>query len=266
MATEEKKPAEETAAPAADQPATSAPIKKKGLMLGSGLASLVALACMLSIVAVPSQRKHAFHPLQGPFIADVPPSTGFQVNLSGNGGKHFLSLTLKVEVDALEETYATARTNEPLTQAKLTDAVLRVASQKTKSELDSAVGKDVFREELRDALDPVLFPLHIGNELQAGARDETSGLRPGRSVDRSTMRGLFYDHELVVDAADKTLRLDHGPEVAFNGDETDLFVGDKNGKGIYVDVSGLEPDFSGPVNAGTFGRMRNVYFVSFLTQ
>ena len=26
------------------------------------------------------------------------------------------------------------------------------------------------------------------------------------------------------------------------------------------------PDFSGPVNAGTFGRMRNVYFVSFLTQ
>ena len=102
MATEEKKPAEETAAPAADQPATSAPIKKKGLMLGSGIASLVALAWMLSIVAVPSQRKHAFHPLQGPFIADVPPSTGFQVNLSGNGGKHFLSLTLKVEVDALK--------------------------------------------------------------------------------------------------------------------------------------------------------------------
>ena len=265
MANEEKKPAEETAAPAGAA-ATPAPARKKGLMLGGGIASLVALAWVLSVVAVPSQRKRAAPPLQGPFIADVPPSTGFQVNLSGDGGKHFLSLTLKVEVDALEETYANARTGEPLTQAKLTDAVLRIASQKTKSELDSTVGKDVFREELRDALDPVLFPIHLGNETQAGARDATSGLRPGRSVDRSTLRGLFYDHALEVDAADKTLRLDHGPEVGYQGDETDLFVADKQGKGIYVDVSGLEPGFSGKVHAGTFGRVRNVYFVSFLTQ
>lgn len=265
MATEEKK-LEETVAPATEPAATPATARKKGLMLGGGIASLVALAWVLSVVAVPSQRKHVSHPLQGPFIADVPPTTGFQVNLSGDGGKHFLSMTLKVEIDALEESYATARTLEPLTQAKLTDAVLRVASQKTKAELDSGVGKDVFREELRDALDPVLFPLHVGNETQAGARDAESGLRPGRSVDRSTLRGLFYDHELEVDHVEKTLRLDRGPEVAYQGDETDLFVADKNGKGIYVDVSGLEPEFSGTVQAGNFGRLRNVYFVSFLTQ
>jgi flagellar basal body-associated protein FliL len=261
MATEEKSP---EAGPSTE--AARTPARKKGLLLGGGVVSLVALAWVLSVVAVPAQREHAAHPLQGPFIAEISPPSGFQVNLAGDGGKHFLSMTLNVEVDALEQTYVSARTSDPLYQAKLTDAVLRVASQKTKGELDSAVGKDVFREELRLALDPVLFPIHVGNELQAGARHKKSGLRPGLSADRSTSRGFFYEHELEVDPVDKTIRLDHGPKIAFEGNESDLFVADAKGKGIYVDVSGLEPGFAGAVQAGTFGRVRNVYFVSFLTQ
>ncbi len=265
MADEEAERPADDAGPDAAPPAP-APRKKTGLFLGGGLASLVALAWALSLVAVPREDAHEPHPILGPFVADVPPSSGFQVNLAGDGGKHFLAMTLKVEVDALEEAYAGTRANEPLVQAKLTDAVLRVSSQKTKGELDSTVGKEVFREELRVALDPVLFPIHVGNEQQAGARHVESGLRPGRSIDRSTMRGLFYDHELAVDATAKTLRLDHGAQIAFDGDEEDLFVADATGKGVYVDVTGLDPRFQGAVHAGTFGRVRNVYFVSFLTQ
>ena len=265
MATGEKKTTED--APSASENAPAPTKGKKGLFLGSGIASLIALAWVLSLVAVPkSGKSHETHAIAGPYVADISPSSGFQVNLAGDGGKHYLSMSVKVEVDAFEEAYATAHASEPLYQAKLTDAVLRSASQKTKSELDNTVGREVFREELRVALDPVLFPVHIGNERSAELRDPESGLRPGRSVDRSTLRGLFYEHELELDVSRKTIHLDDGAVVTFQGDETDLFVADARGKGLYLDVSGLEHEFHGPVHVGTFGRVRNVYFGSFLTQ
>jgi hypothetical protein len=80
------------------------------------------------------------------------------------------------------------------------------------------------------------------------------------------MRGLFYEHALHVDAARKSVRLDDGKETSFQGDEADLFVADARGKGVYVDVSALHEGFVGEVSVGTFGRVRNVYFNTFLTQ
>jgi flagellar basal body-associated protein FliL len=270
---DEKKPAE--AAPPAEGAAAAAPAapaksgKKKSLVMGGGLVGLIALAWILSVVAVPAapHTEHVeVHHIAGPFMADISPSAGFQVNLSGDGGKHYLSLKLNVEFDAFEEAYASARTKDPLHQAKLTDAVLRTASQKTKGELDSAVGREVFRDELRVALDPALFPVHVGNEKAADSAHEASQLKPGRSIARSTMRGLFHEHMLTVDATRKAIKLDDGSEVIFQGDETDLFVPDARGKGVYVDISSLTKDFAGQVRVGTFGRMRNVYFNTFLTQ
>jgi flagellar basal body-associated protein FliL len=267
----EKKPAEE-AAPAAEgaaaAPEAKKPASKKGVFLGGGAIGLIGLAWALSLVAVPSGGGHHEdeHQLAGPFVADISPSAGFQVNLAGDGGKHYLSLKLNVEVDAFEELYATARTSQPLYQAKLTDAVLRTASQKTKGELDNAVGREVFRDELRLALDPVLFPVHVGDEHVPEGTHEESGLRPGRSIARSSQRGLFYEHGVHLDVPRKLARLDDGPETSFQGDETDLFVADARGKGVYVDVSALHADFVGRVPVGTFGRVRNVYFNTFLTQ
>jgi flagellar basal body-associated protein FliL len=264
MATEEKS-SEASAAPAA--PSAALASRRKGVLLGGGIVTLVSLAWALSLVAVPSGGHHeAKHDMGGPFMADISPSSGFQVNLAGDGGKHYLSLNLKVEVDAYEEGYATARASEPLHQAKLTDAVLRTASQKTKGELDNSVGREVFRDELRIALDPVLFPVHVGDEHAAMGAHAESGLRPGRSVARSTLRGLFYDHQLRVDAKRKIIALDDGKDTEFRGDEDDLFVADGRGKGVYVDVTGLDEAFAGSVPAGTFGRVRNVYFNTFLTQ
>ena len=192
---EEKKPDAAPAPEGAAAPtAAGASAKKKGVLLGGGLVGLVASAWILSLVAVPAgphQEHVEAHHIAGPFMADISPAAGFQVNLSGDGGKHYLSLKLNVELDAFEEGYANARTTQPLHQAKLADAVLRTASQKTKGELDSAVGREVFRDEMRVALDPVLFPVHIGNEKSAEGRHEASGLKPGRSAARATMRGLF---------------------------------------------------------------------------
>jgi flagellar basal body-associated protein FliL len=268
MSAEDPKPAEESAAPADGATSASKASKRSALFLSGGLVGLIGLAWALSIVAVPSGGSHheEKHKLAGPILADISPSAGFQVNLSGDGGKHYLSLKLNVEVDAFEEAYATARATEPLYQAKLTDAVLRTSAQKTKGELDNAVGREVFRDELREALDPVLFPVHVGDEHEPEAAHLESGLRAGRSNARATMRGLFYDHHLFVDASRKLVRLDDGKDVSFQGEETDLFVADARGKGVYVDVGGLHADFVGPVAVGTFGRVRNVYFNTFLTQ
>lgn len=262
---EEAKPVEEQKPAAAAAPAAHKP-KRKGLALSGGVVSLIGLAWALSVVAVPAKHEEVRHEVAGPFVANISPPTGFQVNLAGRGGKNYLAMSLKAEVDAYAEAYANERTADPLYQAKLTDAVLKVAARKTKLDLDTEVGKDVFREELKVALDPVLFPVHVGNETTAAARDVLSGLRPGTSSDKATLRGLFYDHALEVDAAEHTLRLDGGPPVRFQGDETDLLVLDAQGRSLYVDVSGLHPGFRGNVHAGTFGRVRNIYFGSFLTQ
>jgi len=266
----DEKRSTEAAPPTEGSPAP-APMsgKKKGVVLGGGLVGLVASAWILALVAVPAgprEERAEKHRIAGPFMVDISPSAGFQVNLAGDGGKHYLSLKLNVEVDAFEEAYTASRARDPLHQAKLTDAVLRTASQKTKGELDSAVGREVFRDELRVALDPVLFPVHVGHAQAADRAHEESGLKPGRSAARATMRGLFHEHALALDAARKVIRLDDGEDVVFQGDETDLFVSDARGKGVYVDVSGLAADYAGRVRVGTFGRVRNVYFNTFLTQ
>src|SRR5262245_13215295 len=256
MSAQEKKTEDAAEAPAAGA-TPPAPAKKKGVFMGGGVVGLIALAWALSLVAVPKAGHHddEVHHIAGPFMANVSPSAGFQVNLAGDGGKHYLSLKLNVEVDSFEEPYVTARAAQPLYQAKLTDAVLRTASQKTKGELDNAVGREVFRDELRVALDPVLFPVHVGDEHAPDGAHESSGLRPGRSMAKAGMRGLFYEHELHVDAVRRTIRLDDGQDVAFQGDESDLFVADARGKGVYVDVNGLAHDFSGSVPVGCFGRV-----------
>ena len=43
-------------------------------------------------------------------------------------------------------------------------------------------------------------------------------------------------------------------------------MADARGNGVYLDVSGVHGDFEGVVPVGTFGRVRNVYFNTFLTQ
>lgn len=266
MAQEEAKTAEEQKPVAGEAGPKAGRAKRKGLALGGGVVSLIGLAWALSVVAVPAKQVEVVHEIQGPFVADISPATGFQVNLAGRGGKNYLAMSLKAEVDAYAQAYAAERTTDPLYQAKLTDAVLKVAARKTKLDLDHEVGKDVFREELKVSLDPVLFPVHVGNEASAGARHAESGLRAGASNDRATMRGFFYEHKLDVDTVLHTIRLDDGQPLRFKGDETDLLVQDSAGRGVYVDVSGLHQGFRGQVRAGTFGRVRNIYFGSFLTQ
>src|SRR6185436_19318674 len=102
---------------------------------------LAATAYALSLVAVPKADKH--HALEGPFAVELAQDQ-YRVNLAQDAGRHYLALSLKAEVDCYEESYTELRVADPLYQARLSDAVIRVASEKSKTELDKEAGREVF--------------------------------------------------------------------------------------------------------------------------
>ncbi len=241
------------------------PKSKKGIFLGGGMVSLIALAYIVSMVAVPrgSQKTPAF---EGPFVAFPLADGDVQVNMAKGGGKSFLVLNFKVEFDGYDQLYAEKRIADPLFQAHMIDALIRLGRKKAKEDLASEIGVEVFTAEIRDALDPLLFPLHLGNELSSTDPHTESNLQLGRSSQQSSMRSGFKAHVLKVDALKKTIALDYGSEVTFTGSERDLIVENERGQRIYVDVSELNPEFVGELQVGTFGKMRNILFTRFLVQ
>ncbi|MCZ6596403.1 MAG: flagellar basal body-associated FliL family protein, partial [Planctomycetota bacterium] len=231
--------------------------RKKGLVLGGGVMGLVAASYCAFLMAVPGgERKHE---LDGPFMANVSEEQ-LSFNLDGHGLKNFLALTMQSEFVAYDEAYVTERILDPLYQAKLKDCLLLIISQKSRDDLNAAVGKEALREELKEAIDPILFPVHMGKTSKPSETDAKSGLAPGTSAARSTMRGYFHDHVLTIDATRNEISLDGGDPVEFQGGETDLRVSNQEAEYVFVDVSGLGSDFVGEVAVGVHGKVRNIYF------
>jgi flagellar basal body-associated protein FliL len=252
---------------AGTQPAPAAPrSRRKPLFLGAGALIVVALGWALAVVAVPVHEAPVVHTLSEPTLLGVSPPNGYHVNLSEAGGKHYLAVTVMSEVEAYDAAAAKEQASDPLYRARLSDAVLKTASRMTKGDLDGPTGKEVFRRELLAAIETVLFPVHVGDSESATGRDSASGLAPGDSIDRATLRDLLHERVLVVDAAERTIQVGGGPLQRFQGDETDLEVVDAAGRSVYLDVSRLEPGFQGEVPVGVLGRVSKVYFTSFLVQ
>jgi len=235
----------------------------KAVFLGGGLVALIATGYALSLVAAPKAADDA--PFQGPFVVDLS-SEQLQVNLAKDGGKRFLSMSLKAEVYAYEPSYPTDRLSDPLYKATLKDALIRVSTQKSKDDLETNVGKDMFKEELREAVEPILFPVHVGNDRTPYEGDPKSGLRPGESCRLSTYREGFHSGVLKLDAARHTIALGDGAPVTYEAGEEDLKVPDAKGRFVYVDVSRVQDGFTGEVHAGTFGRVKNILFDSIIVQ
>lgn len=257
---DEPKTETKTAAPAE----VVAPKKsKKGLFLGGGLMTLIATGYALSLAAAPEVHKEVS--IQGPFVVDLC-ADELQVNLARNGGRSFLVMTLKAEVYAYNQAYPVARLADPLYVAKLKDVLIGISTQKSKEEIETPIGKEIFKEELRESVDKVLFPVHVGSEDSPHDGHAKSGLRPGESCRKSTYREGFMSGVLTVDAARKTIALDGGAAVGFRGDETDLQVADASGRFVYVDVTALHDGFKGEVHTGTFGRVKSILFDSIIFQ
>lgn len=259
---------------AAEAPAKSG---KKKLFLALGLCAVIGV--VLAMVALPKKAEHV-PTLEGPFVAPLSKEK-LQVNLAGENGKRYLVLGLNAEYFAYSESYVAARLGmaaagggghdapagaDPLYTAMLKDALLRVAGRKTREEVEDPVQMEAFLMEVRAAIDPLLFPVCVGDPDAAHSGGEKSGLTVGESIMESTFRGMLHEHELRVDGVRHTIRIDEGPEVSFKGDERDLCVKSAEGGTVYVNVSKLEQGFSGRVAVGVAGRVRRIYRDQVLVQ
>jgi flagellar basal body-associated protein FliL len=258
MATDAKKPNDK---PEKDGAAASKGGKRKLFLLGGGGVGLIAAAYAVAIVAVP--KKVQKPELQGPFVA---PLTGEKVQVNLSKSKSFLVLNLNLVYMAYDEAYFTARTSDPLCMAELKDALVSIASSKTPAEFEDKVNKPVIMEEIRQAAEPILFPVHVGESTKPTDKDPDSGLAPGISAHLATFRGLYRGHTLTVDALKGIVRLDGGPPVTFQPGDRDLKLTANDGSDFYLDLSGLDPKFQGEVNVGVRGQARRILWQEVLIQ
>jgi hypothetical protein len=250
--------AEQDKEPAAAEQAKAGPGKKKKLLVfGGGAAALVASAFVVALMAVPrqvSERKFA-----GPFVAPMF-ADEVRVNLKEESRKRFAILDFNVVYEAYDPGYYGARQIDPLYAAELKDAVLGIASTKEGAQIVDKAEKPVFLEEVRHAAEPLLFPVHVGvakaGESIASAPDKESGLALGSTP--TTFRGRFFENVVKLDAVAKKISIDDGPEVTFEGHETELEVPTAGGELLYFDVSGVDPEFQGELQIGVKGRIRRI--------
>jgi flagellar basal body-associated protein FliL len=258
----------------------SAPKKSKTpLIVGAVLAMGLVAGFVAAKVAAPSHEKEERMPaLEGPFVTKLS-KTAIQVNLAGEGSKRYLVMSLNAEFFAYDEHYVSNRLGigggdghgeapkeDPLYTAMLKDALIKLSARKTRDQVTDPVQFDAFLEDIRCAVDPLLFPVTVGDSHGQTIADSKSGLRVGESNAESNLRELLYDNELDVDARKRTIRFDDGGEVKFEGDERDLRLANHAGKFVFVDVSQLKPDFHGKVPIGVPGKLRKIYRDDFLVQ
>lgn len=237
------------------------PKGKRKLMVASGVGIVVAAGAIAAMLAVPS--KQVSHRFKGPFTTPL-----FEDQFSCNlvEREHYLQMKPEVMYQVYEANYLTTRVTDQLYLPQMKNAVLRIASNKSMEDLFGEANQDGFMEELSEALDPILFPVHIGETTLPWDPDEESGLRPGLSMEKTNFRGNFFDHALHVDSAARTLQLDDGPVTEFKPGDPDVRVVDSNGAVIFVDVSGLTEDFSGEVQLGVLGRIITILPLDMLIQ
>ena len=259
MAEEETKDGELT------EEETAPKSSKKGILLGGGALALVAVAGIGAMLAVPGSDKHPT--FDGPFVMNLAGETeSLTVNLAGEGARRFLVMDLKVEFDAYDEPYGTVRTADSLYLAKLQDAMLTIASQKTADEVLEIGTQGIFIEQIESKVEPLLFPVHIGLTENPMMKDELSKLRPGDSIFESTMRDPLHDQSIKVDAPNKTLQLSDGELYPFDGSETNLMLKDGSGRTVFINVTDVDETFVGEIPVGIKGSVRSLYKVKFIIQ
>lgn len=234
--------------------------RKRRLVIGGSALCLLAVAFTLAVLAVPRKLEHT---LAGPFVAPLTPQK-VQVNLSD--GRSFLVLNVNVLYDAPSPEYFEARTRDAVCGAQVRDTLVALGSAKSRADVSDPALKPLFLEELRRAIEPLLFPVHIGATDAPQETDRASGLRPGLSSAAGTFRGVFGEHVLAVDAPSRTAQLDGGPQARFDGDEEDLIVTAPDGSTLHVDVSRLERGWRGEVAIGVRGRVRRMLLDELLIQ
>jgi flagellar basal body-associated protein FliL len=230
--------------------------KKRKLLLGGGAVAVMAFGGIAAMMAIPSREAEARR-LAGPYSIALFDEE-FTCNIAEPGHSRFLRFSPQAAYFAYEPTYLQERSLDELYAPALRNTVLQISSRKTVDEIYGDTNENTFMAELRDALDPVLFPVHIGRTKLPWDFDEATGLRPGLSSDLSTFRGEFDEHVLNIDEPAGEMWIDEGPRTSFEPGDYDVRVIDADGRVVFIDTSNLEEGFQGHVNIGVRGRIRTI--------
>lgn len=262
---DEENPEEE--GQAAEGKAGGDEVEKKGpkgsIKLVGGIVAVVAMGGALAMMALPSKPQEKR--FAGPFYVALSESP-IAINTTDANYTRYVKFTPHAEFIAYESSYVASRTRDPFYTTYLRALIEEVVSDKDIEAVLKGRQRQVFAEELRHAIAPIVFPIHIGATPFPLDIDSTSGLRPGLSHTSSTFGGPFHDHVLKVDGPAKTLQVDDGPAVDFQGNEEDLQVMTTSGKYLFVDVSHYKPDFVGDVPVGVHGKLRKVLILEGIAQ
>lgn len=242
-----------------------APKKDKGpLKLLGGVIGLIATGGALAFMALPGKPGPP-PKFTGPFHHSLFEAE-FVSNVEDNNFTRFIKTNPYIEYFAYDESYLSSRVRDEGYTALLHHEFGGLISNSKLDQIYSGTMRDQFAEEIRTKINPILFPVHIGDTTLPLEADGASGLRPGNSYRRATFTGRFEDHVLKIDAMAKTMQIDDGPQSLFAGDEEDLAVMDLTGEVIYIDVTQLNEGFQGEIQLGTHGRIRQVFLKEHLAQ
>lgn len=229
--------------------------RRGGAKLAGGVLALVATGGALAFLAIP--KKAAAPRMEGPFITTLTEEP-IPVSTIDSDNRRYVKFAVDAEFKAYEESYVRGRWRDPFFAPTLRSRIELAASDKTIKEITEGLNREAFAEEMREELEGVVFPLHIGKTTHPLDKDDVTGLRPGVSHDEATFRGYLWDHALRVDGTLKTLRIDDGPVFPFTGVEEDLRIETDQGETVFVDVTHFVAGFVGEVPLGTHGRLRRL--------
>lgn len=224
----------------------------------AGIAGLIATGSALAMMAIPSKEAPAR--MTGPFefaFFEEEDDPNVVTNTQDDNFSRYIKFKPTSLIFAYDPAYPAARRAEQGFIVAMREAMSRTILKYHLDQIYSRV--DEFNEELRQAAEPILFPVCFGEAESTFMADPSSGLMPGDSQEtRGTFRGDFYSNEMQVDALRGALQLGKGPEQSFNGSETDLMIEDGSGQFVFVDVTGVKDDFVGNIQIGVKGRIRRL--------
>jgi len=228
---------------------------KGSLKLLAAVVCLIAVGSTLAVVAIPTKEKPTR--FDGPYFYELSEDP-FTVTATDSNGSRYVKFKPSAEYVAYAKDYVPGREKDPFFGSYLNSKVLEVSSTKSIDEMLRGAAQAAFAEEIRHEIDPIVFPVHVGDTTHPLDMDEVTGLKPGSSHMDATFRGRIHDHVLKFDGQARTLQIDEGPVATFGGDEEDLQLQTVEGKYVYVDVTGFEEDFIGEVPIGCHGKLRKI--------
>ena len=195
----------------------------------------------------------------------------FGAPLGSGGRRRYLVMDLIVDVRSYDEEATRAWVADPICVSYLDHAVNSVGSAATMDEVYDITGPDgisgkLFMERIRASVEDVIFAVQFGDAPDPMTADSESGLAPGISSRKSTLRGPLSEHSVLLDCITHTIQFDDGDLYSFEGTEDDFHLTNAAGDSIYVDVTGVELDFMGEVPVGVSGRILSVLKRKFVVQ